>query len=238
MIAIASGKGGVGKSTTTVMLAQALAAQGQPVAVMDADIYGPSLPRMLGISGQPELTENALMLPKRAHGIACNSMGFLVEEKTAAVWRGPMVTKALYQLARGTQWAPEGKPAVKLLIDYPPGTGDVQLSLAQQTPLSGAIIVTTPQAVAVADARKSADMFRKLNVPVLGVIENMSWFEDDSGQKHRLFGEGGGKALADEIGVPLLAQVPQIPAVMQAMEEGALPPSESLAVYHEALKVL
>jgi len=194
VIAIASGKGGVGKSTTTVMLAHALASLGQPVAILDADIYGPSIPRMLGLSGQPEIRDGH-MLPPQNHGIACNSMGFLVAEEQAAVWRGPMVSKALNQLARGTHWSEvrgqgsevrgqekENNPtsdirhptSVKLLVDFPPGTGDVQLSMAQQTPLSGAIIVTTPQAVAVADARKCANMFEKMQIPVLGIIENMS----------------------------------------------------------------
>lgn len=225
IVAIASGKGGVGKSTTTVMLAHALAAQGQSVSILDADIYGPSIPRMLGLSGQPEL-EEGLMLPPQQHGIACNSMGFLMPEDVAAVWRGPMVTKALNQLARGTKW-----DAARLLVDFPPGTGDVQLSMAQQVPLDGAIIVTTPQAVAVDDARRAANMFQKVNVPILGIIENMSWFEDDAGHKHYLFGEGGGAQLAAEIEVPLLAQIPQSMALRQAMDGGKPPSAEILSPY-------
>jgi ATP-binding protein involved in chromosome partitioning len=270
VIVIASGKGGVGKSTTTVMLAHALAAQGQPVAILDADIYGPSIPKMLQVSGQPEIQEG-LMIPHKNYGIACNSMGFLVPEESANVWRGPMVTKALNQLARGTLWnpsqgegskslisgegqadvsfisdlsnspspvsasasptSPSGRGDITLLVDFPPGTGDVQLSMAQQVPIDGAILVTTPQDVALADARKCGDMFRKLNIPIKGVIENMSWFEDASGQKHKLFGEGGGEALAKETGAPLLAQIPQRPDLLEAMDKGIQPKDELLALY-------
>lgn len=237
MIAIASGKGGVGKSTATVMLAHALAAQGQGVAILDADIYGPSIPKMLGLSGKPEQKDN-LMQPLQAQGIRCNSMGFLLPDaKTATVWRGPMISKALYQLARGTKWAEDGQK-VKLLVDFPPGTGDVQLSMAQQTPLDGALIVTTPQEVALADARKCADMFAKLNIPIVGVIENMSWFESPDGQRHYLFGEGGGRTLAHEIGVPLLAQVPQMPELMACVDAGKVPDAPIVAAYTEVLKVL
>lgn len=229
VVAIASGKGGVGKSTTTTMLAHALAAQGQSISILDADIYGPSIPRMLNLSGQPEIEDNLMIAPQN-YGIGCNSMGFLLPEDSAAVWRGPMVTKALNQLARGTKWASQGQQT-KLLVDFPPGTGDVQLSMAQQVPLDGAIIVTTPQDVAVADARKAADMFEKVKVPILGVIENMSWFEDATGQCHHLFGEGGGQRLADAIGVELLAQIPQSPALMQVMDSGQQPGSELLSPY-------
>ena len=255
IIAIASGKGGVGKSTTTVMLAHALAAQGQPVSILDADIYGPSIPRMLGLTGQPELDDQGLMIPPSNHGIGCNSMGFMLPEDSAAVWRGPMVTKALAKLARGTDWhlAVSRKPsavsdadgqrltadglATKLLVDFPPGTGDVQLSMAQQVPLDGAILVTTPQDVAVADARKAADMFQKVNIPILGVIENMSWFEDASGNKHHLFGQGGGQKLAEAIDVPLLAQIPQVPALLEAMDEGEKSIAETV-LYTNVLKVI
>lgn len=225
VIAIASGKGGVGKSTTTTMLAHALAAQGEAVSILDADIYGPSIPKMLSLSGQPEL-ENGLMIPPENYGICCNSMGFLLPEDAAAVWRGPMVTKALAKLARGTKWTTQ-----KLLVDFPPGTGDVQLSMAQQVPLDGVLLVTTPQAVAVADARRAADMFRKVNVPILGVIENMSWFEDDTGKKHYLFGQGGGQQLADELGVALLAQIPQLPALVEAMDKGRRPTNAEIEHY-------
>lgn len=234
VVGIASGKGGVGKSTTTVMLAHALATQGQPVSILDADIYGPSIPRMLNLSDVPPLQEG-LMVPPQRYGIGCNSMGFLLPEEKAAVWRGPMVTKALNQLARGTLWAPQGKQT-KLLVDFPPGTGDVQLSMAQQVPLDGMIIVTTPQDVAIADARKCADMFEKVQVPILGVIENMSWFETPDGERHYLFGQGGGQKLADAIGVPLLAQIPQLPALVTCMDEGQQPDSSHLSRYlNEAL---
>ncbi len=229
IIAVASGKGGVGKSTTTVMLAHALAAQGQAVAILDADIYGPSIPQMLGINGQPDF-ENGLMQPLESAGIRCNSMGFLVPQNVATVWRGPMVSKALSKLARGTQWMPAGQ-SCKMLVDFPPGTGDVQLSMAQQMPLNGALIVTTPQQVAVNDARKAADMFTKLNVPILGVIENMSWFEDATSLKHFLFGSGGGQMLADELEVPLLAQIPQSPSMMQLLDQGNPPNSQLLTPY-------
>ncbi len=234
---IASGKGGVGKSTTTTMLAHALAAQGQEVNILDADIYGPSIPQMLSLEGQPEL-EEGLMIPPRNYGIGCNSMGFLMPKDSAAIWRGPMVTKALAKLARGTNWGHQSAQASKLLVDFPPGTGDVQLSMAQQVPINGAIIVTTPQDVAVADARKAADMFQKVNIPILGVIENMSWFEAPDGTKHHLFGQGGGQALADAINAPLLAQIPQIPALVETMDKGAQPNSQWMALYNDALKSL
>ena len=232
IVAIASGKGGVGKSTTTIMLAHALKAQGQPISILDADIYGPSIPRMLNLQGQPEL-EEGLMIPPSNHGIACNSMGFLLPDNAAAVWRGPMVTKALAKLARGTKWN-----SAKLLVDFPPGTGDVQLSMAQQVPLDGVILVTTPQAVALADARRAADMFTKVNIPILGVIENMSWYEDESGNKHALFGQGGGQQLADELKVPLLAQIPQLPALVAAMDGGQQPNSSTISLYNDVLNCL
>lgn len=204
IIAVASGKGGVGKSTTAVNLAHALARLGKKVGLLDADIYGPSLPRMMGLNEKPEV-EDGKILPLTAYGIACMSMGFLIGEESALVWRGPQVTKALHQMLRDVAW---GKRDF-LLIDMPPGTGDVHLSLAQQVPVNGAIIVTTPQDVAVADARKSADMFQKVNIPILGVIENMSGFPDPAtGKIHAIFGEGGGRKLAEFAHAPLLGSVP------------------------------
>lgn len=217
IIAIASGKGGVGKSTTTVNLARAAAKAGLRVGILDADIYGPSMPRMLGLRNKKPEVEQNKFIPLDADGIQSMSVGFLIGDE-AAVLRGPMITKTLVQLLRGTAW----DNVDILFIDLPPGTGDIHLSLVQQTPLSlnegGVIIVTTPQGVAVDDARKCAKMFGKVDVPILGIIENMSWFEDPSGQKHYLFGEGGGAALAAEAHVPLLAQISQRIDIQQAME--------------------
>jgi ATP-binding protein involved in chromosome partitioning len=237
VIAIASGKGGVGKSTTTVMLAHAMAAMGQRVGILDADIYGPSIPRMLGLSGKPEI-KNDKMVPLISHQssvtrhpIACNSMGFLLEESQAAIWRGPMITKALHQLARLTDWAPSHSPLATLLVDMPPGTGDIHLSMVQQVPLSGAILVTTPQDVAVQDALKCADMFRKVNIPILGVIENMSWLETPAGEKMEIFGSGGGAKLAAACGAPLLAKIPLMPALVDLLDNGKAPTPEMLGYF-------
>lgn len=240
VIAVGSGKGGVGKSTTTVMLAHALSAQGLKVGILDADIYGPSIPRMLGLRdhGQPQLTEEKQMIPPEAYGIRCNSMGFLMGVNEAAVWRGPMITKALNQLARLTQWAPEKDMLDLLLIDLPPGTGDIHLSMIQQIPLDGAVLVTTPQEVAIEDARRCAEMFRKVRTPLLGIVENMSWFADPQGQKHQLFGAGGGEQLATELEVPLLADVPMMPELVSVMDKGQQPSSSQLGVYISVVKSL
>lgn len=220
IIAVGSGKGGVGKSTVTVNLAHALVAQGALVGILDADLYGPSIPRMLGLETrlQPEFT-NGQMLPPIAHGIRAMSLA-LVTGDQAAVMRAPMVTKALTQLLRQTRWGDTSCPLDFLLIDTPPGTGDVHLSLAQSVPLDGAILVTTPQDVAVADAEKSAVMFEKLRIPILGIIENMSYFIDPTGAHHRLFGEGGGARLAAQFHVPLLGQLPIDPAVRECSDAG------------------
>jgi ATP-binding protein involved in chromosome partitioning len=210
VIAIASGKGGVGKSTTAVNLALALQAQGKHIGLLDADIYGPSIPRMMGLTGssggQPEIAEGK-MIPPQSHGIACMSMGFITGEE-AAILRGPMISKTLHQLLRFTRWGTNKSPLDTLIVDMPPGTGDIHLSMVQQVPLTGAIIVTTPQEVATIDARKCIKMFLKLGTPVLGVIENMSYFIDSTGARITLFGEGGGKKLATEMGVPFLGEVP------------------------------
>jgi ATP-binding protein involved in chromosome partitioning len=220
LIAVASGKGGVGKSTTAVNLAHALRAAGRRVGLLDADIYGPSIPRMMGLSGKPEI-RNDLIVPLVSHGIACMSMGLLVAEDSALVWRGPQVTKALYQMLRLVAWASADAPLDALLVDTPPGTGDIHLSLAQQAPVNGAVIVTTPQDVAVADARKCIDMFRKVHVPLLGVIENMSGFSDpQTGKVHAIFGAGGGKRLAESCAVPFLGEVPIDIALRQASDNG------------------
>lgn len=220
VLAVASGKGGVGKSTVTVNLAHALTARSQRVGILDADIYGPSIPRMLGLETRlrPETAEGA-MLPPVAYGIRAMSIALLMGDQ-AAVLRAPMITKALGQLLRGTRWGTADAPLDTLLIDLPPGTGDVHLSLAQSVPINGALIVTTPQMISVIDAEKSAVMFEKLSVPILGIVENMSGFTDASGTLHQLFGEGGGAALAQQFNTPLLAQLPLDPALRDAADRG------------------
>lgn len=210
VIAIASGKGGVGKSTTSVSLAFALKAAGKKVGILDADIYGPSIPHMLSLSGRPEFGEK--MIPLERDGVKCMSMGFITGDE-AAILRGPMITKTLQQLLRLTAWGSESAPLDFLIVDMPPGTGDIHLSMAQQVPLSGAIIVTTPQEVALIDARKCAKMFLKVGVPVLGVIENMSG---------AVFGSGGGKKLADEFSVPFLGSVAMQAEICAASENGKI----------------
>jgi len=206
IIAVASGKGGVGKSTIAFNLAITLANQGFKVGLVDADIYGPSLPRLAGISQMPEL-DDKLMIPHTKFGLKMMSVGFLVDDNAATVWRGPMTTKVLYQLMRMTKWA--GKtPLDILIVDTPPGTGDVHLSLAENYKLDGAIVVTTPQELAAADARKGINMYNKLSVPVLGIVENMSYFKSPSGEKHHIFGQNAGVGLAKEFKLPLLAQIP------------------------------
>jgi ATP-binding protein involved in chromosome partitioning len=199
IIAVASGKGGVGKSTTSVNLALALAAEGANVGVLDADIYGPSIPRMLGISGKPETTDDQKIVPKRAHGLQAMSIGFLIEEETPMIWRGPMVTQALQQLLNETQW----DALDYLIIDLPPGTGDIQLTLCQRVPVSGAVIVTTPQDIALLDAKKALRMFEKVEVPVLGIVENMAIHTcSQCGHAEHIFGSGGGQRMAEQYAVP------------------------------------
>ncbi|MCB1515464.1 MAG: P-loop NTPase [Hyphomicrobiaceae bacterium] len=209
LVAVASGKGGVGKSTTAVNLALGFIANGLKAGVLDADIYGPSQPRLLGLSGQPSPMPNSNMLrPMEAYGLKAMSMGFLVDEGTPVVWRGPMLVSALNQMLRDVAWNIDGDLDV-LVIDMPPGTGDVQLSMAQQVPLSGAVIVSTPQDLALIDARKGLNMFRKVDVPVLGIIENMSYFIcTKCGERHEIFGHGGAKNEADKLGLPFLGGIP------------------------------
>ena len=205
IIAVASGKGGVGKSTTAVNLALALSAEGARVGVLDADIYGPSQPRMLGIQGKPESKDGNTLEPMSSYQLQAMSIGFLIDEETPMIWRGPMVTQALEQLLNDTNWS----ELDYLVIDLPPGTGDTQLTLAQKVPVSGAVIVTTPQDIALLDARKGLKMFEKVEVPVLGIVENMSiHICSNCGHEEPIFGSGGGRAMAEQHGVDLLGQLP------------------------------
>ena len=217
IIAVASGKGGVGKSTTAVNLALGLQATGLKVGVLDADIYGPSMPRLLGISGQPEQLEGRVLKPMENYGLKVMSMGFLVEEDTPMIWRGPMVMSALNQMLREVAW---GELDV-LVVDMPPGTGDAQLTMAQNVPLAGAVIVSTPQDLALIDARKGLNMFNKVNVPVLGIVENMSYFVcPDCGGRHDIFGHGGARDEAARIGVPFLGEVPLAMPIRETSDAG------------------
>jgi ATP-binding protein involved in chromosome partitioning len=205
ILAVASGKGGVGKSTTAVNLALALQAEGATVGLLDADIYGPSIPRMLGISGKPDSKDGQHIEPKIGHGIQTMSIGFMIEEDTPMIWRGPMVTQALTQLLNETNWV----NLDYLIIDLPPGTGDIQLTLCQRVPVSGAVIVTTPQDIALLDARKGLKMFEKVDVPVLGIVENMATHIcSNCGHEEHIFGSGGGERMASEYHVPLLGALP------------------------------
>jgi ATP-binding protein involved in chromosome partitioning len=216
IVAISSGKGGVGKSTVAANLAIALTKQGARVGLMDADIYGPNIPRMMGVNAAPPV-ENEKIIPLQAHGVKIMSLGFMIERDQPAIWRGPIIMKIITQFLRDVQWG----ELDYFLVDMPPGTGDAQLSLVQATMVHGAIIVTTPQEVASGDALRGAKMFERVAVPVLGVVENMSYFICSHCQnKHRLFGEGGGKNLADELHVPLLAEVPFFPAVLSGGDRG------------------
>ena len=208
ILAIGSGKGGVGKSTTAVNLALALAADGASVGVLDADVFGPSIPTMLGLSGKPESPDGKSMLPLRAHGIEAMSIGLLVDPDTPMIWRGPMATSALTQLLNDTRWGGE-EGLDYLVVDLPPGTGDIQLTLAQKIPVAGAVVVTTPQEVATLDARKALNMFRKVDVAVLGLVENMAQHVcSNCGHVEHLFGQGGGADMAARYGVPLLGSLP------------------------------
>ena len=216
IIAVSSGKGGVGKSTVATNLAIALAQRGLRVGLMDADIYGPNLPRMMGVNAPPPVVDDKI-LPLEAHGVKVISLGFLIERDQPAIWRGPIVMKIITQFLRDVSWG----NLDYFLVDMPPGTGDAQLSLVQATMVHGAIIVTTPQEVAVGDALRGAKMFQRVNVPVLGVVENMSWLEcPHCGKPTPIFGSGGGRRLADELGVDLLAEVPLYPRVQEAADRG------------------
>ena len=235
IIAVASGKGGVGKSTTSVNLALALAAEGASVGLLDADIYGPSQPQMLGISGRPESMDGKSMEPMLAHGIQTMSIGFLVDTDTPMVWRGPMVTGALEQLLRDTNW----KDLDYLVIDLPPGTGDIQLTLAQKIPVTGAIIVTTPQDIALLDARKGLKMFEKVGIPILGIVENMSTHIcSNCGHEEHIFGAGGGEKMCKDYNVDLLGSLPLDIKIREQADSGkptviAEPDSKIAKIYKE-----
>jgi len=216
IIAISSGKGGVGKSTVASNLAVALARQGARVGLMDADIYGPNIPRMMGINAAPPV-ENEKIIPLQAHGVKIMSLGFMIERDQPAIWRGPIIMKIITQFLRDVQWG----ELEYFLVDMPPGTGDAQLSLVQATMVHGAIIVTTPQEVASGDALRGAKMFERVAVPVIGIVENMSYFICPNCEaKHRIFGSGGGKRLAEELNVPLLGEIPFFPGVLSGGDRG------------------
>ena len=217
VIAVSSGKGGVGKSTVTTNIAIALAKAGYRVGLMDADIYGPNIPRMMGVDEAPPVKDEKIQ-PLVAHGVKVISLGFLIERDQPAIWRGPIVMKIITQFLRDVAW----DELDLLLVDMPPGTGDAQLSLVQATNVAGAVIVTTPQEVSVGDALRGAMMFRRVGVPVLGVVENMSYFESpETGKPLAIFGTGGGKRLADELQVPLLGEVPLHPPVLEGADRGS-----------------
>lgn len=217
IIAVASGKGGVGKSTTAVNLALALAAEGAQVGILDADIYGPSQPMMLGITGRPTSVEENTMEPMEGHGIQASSIGFLIDNDAPMVWRGPMVTSALEQLLRQTRW----RDLDYLIVDMPPGTGDIQLTLAQKVPVTGAVIVTTPQDIALLDARKGLKMFEKVGVPIVGIIENMSTYVCPScGHEEHVFGTGGGQKMCQEYGVDFLGSLPLNLSIREQADAG------------------
>ncbi|WP_296802815.1 iron-sulfur cluster carrier protein ApbC [Thiolapillus sp.] len=235
IIAVASGKGGVGKSTTAVNLALALSQEGAKVGILDADIYGPSQPRMLGISGQPESPDGKTLEPMNSYHLQAMSIGFLIDEETPMIWRGPMVTQALEQLLNDTNWS----DLDYLIIDLPPGTGDTQLTLAQKVPVSGAIIVTTPQDIALLDARKGFKMFEKVEVPVLGIVENMSiHICSNCGHEEHIFGEGGGKSMSDQYGVDFLGALPLEMRIREETDSGkptvvAEPDCRTSEIYRE-----
>jgi ATP-binding protein involved in chromosome partitioning len=240
IIAIASGKGGVGKSTTTANLALALAAEGASVGILDADIYGPSQPTMMGISGRPESEDGQTMLPMENHGVQVMSIGFIVEPDQALIWRGPMATQALDQLLRQTQW----RDLDYLLIDMPPGTGDIQLTLSQRVPLTGAVIVTTPQDIALIDARRGLAMFEKVGVPILGIVENMAVYScPNCGHTEHIFGADGGRKMAEKQGVDYLGALPLTMKIREQADSGhptvvAEPDGEIAALYRTVARTM
>ncbi len=235
IVAVASGKGGVGKSTTAVNLALALAAEGATVGVLDADIYGPSQPTMLGISGRPESTDGKTLEPLEAYGVQAMSIGFMIDADTPMVWRGPMVTQALEQLLKDTNW----REVDFLIVDMPPGTGDIQLTLAQKVPVTGAVIVTTPQDIALLDARKGLKMFEKVGVPIVGIVENMSIHVcTKCGNAEHIFGEGGAERMCKDYNVPFLGGLPLDIRIREQADSGrptvvADPDSKVAEIYRE-----
>src|ERR1051325_11361737 len=229
IIAVASGKGGVGKSTVAVNLALGLSRLGLKVGLLDADIYGPSVPRLLGITHKPD-SDGKKLMPIEKYGLKTMSIGFLVKEDDAMIWRGPMVQSALTQMMADVAWA----PLDVLVLDMPPGTGDAQLTIAQRVPLKGAVIVSTPQDIALIDARKGLQMFRKTEVPVLGLVENMSMFTcPDCGSSHAIFGHGGAREIAEKLGAPFLGEIPLVPRIRETSDAGT-PVSVSAADGPEA----
>jgi ATP-binding protein involved in chromosome partitioning len=243
VFAVASGKGGVGKSTVSVNLACAFAAMGLRVGVLDADVYGPSAPRMLGVDEQPAF-EDGKLTPLVAHGLKVMSIGFLVDEGAPMIWRGPMASSAVRQMITDVRWGTEAEPLDVLVVDLPPGTGDIQLTLVQKLKIDGVIIVSTPQEIALIDARRAAAMFKKTETPILGVIENMAYFPDPStGAPIPIFGQGGARAEALKLGVPLLAEIPIDIALRKGGDEGmpvmvSDPGSKVSAAFRDAARAL
>lgn len=244
IVAVASGKGGVGKSTTAVNLALALAAEGATVGMLDAEIYGPSQPMMMGVSGKPDSPDGKTITPPVNHGLQMMSIGLLIDGEAPAIWRGPMATQAFDQMLRLSNWGAPGAPLDYLIVDLPPGTGDVHLSISQRAPLTAAIIVTTPQDIALLDAKKGLQMFEKVSVPVLGIVENMATYHcPNCGHEAHIFGQHGGERLAEACGVPLLGSMPLDLGIREQADSGrptlvAAPDSKVAGLYREMARKL